>query len=70
MTLCPNIKFGRERMIIAMEMVIHKYVVGAADNTGADLVIIQIIHMMTESVKFFILFFRCPLADPENIVKC
>ena len=45
MTLCPNIKFGRERMIIAMEMVIHKYVDGAADNTGADEVIF---HMMSE----------------------
>ena len=70
LTRCPNIKFGRERMIIAMEMVIHKYVDGAADNTGADLVIIQIIHMMTESVKFFIFIFRCPLAAPGNIVKC
>ena len=70
MTLCRNIKFDRESMMIAMEMVIHKYVDGAADNTGADLVIIQIIHMMTESVKFFIFIFRCPLADPGNIAKC
>ena len=55
LTRCPNIKFGRERMIIAMEMVIHKYVVGAADNTGADLIIF---HMMTESEKFFIFYFK------------